>query len=66
VKERESSIAEGHICPDHAHTLIEIPLKYLAAQMVGYIRGKSAIAIGRRFEKMQKSSPTKLLGERVV
>jgi putative transposase len=31
VKERESSIAEGHICPDHAHTLIEIPQKYSAA-----------------------------------
>jgi putative transposase len=29
--------------------LIEIPPKYSVAQVVGYIKGKSAIAIARRF-----------------
>jgi putative transposase len=44
---RESKIVEGHICPDHIHMLIEIPPKYTVAVVVGYIKGKSALAIAR-------------------
>jgi putative transposase len=35
--------------------LIEIPPKYSVAQVVGYIKGKSAIAIARRFVGKQKN-----------
>jgi putative transposase len=35
--------------------LIEIPPKYSVAQVVGYIKGKSAIAIARRFVGRQKN-----------
>ena len=35
------------MCPDHVHMLIAIPPKYSVVQVVGYIKGKSAIAIAR-------------------
>ena len=47
AKHKESRIVEGHLCPDHVHMLITIPPKYSVAQVVGYIKGKSAIAIAR-------------------
>ena len=47
AKQRESRIEEGHLMPDHAHMMISIPPKYSVAQVVGYIKGKSAIHIAR-------------------
>ncbi len=35
--------------PDHVHMLISIPPKYSVAQVVGFIKGKSAIHIARRY-----------------
>ena len=55
AQQRESRIVEGHVCPDHIHMLIEIPPKYAVAQIVGYIKGKSAIAIARNFMGRQKN-----------
>jgi putative transposase len=49
ARQKESKIVEGHPCPDHIHALIEIPPKYSVAQVVGYIKGKSAIAIARNY-----------------
>ena len=34
---------------DHVHMLISIPPKYAVAEVIGYIKGKSAIAIARQF-----------------
>ena len=42
-------IEEGHLLPDHVHMLINIPPKYSVVQVVGYIKGKSAIYLARRF-----------------
>lgn len=42
-------ILEGHMVQDHVHMLITIPLKYAVSQIVGYIKGKSAIAVARQF-----------------
>ena len=47
--QRECKIEEGHLLPDHVHMLISIPPKYSVAQVMGYIKGKSAIAIARRY-----------------
>ncbi len=47
--QRESNILEGHLRPDHIHMLISIPPKYAVAQVVGFIKGKSAIQIARTF-----------------
>src|ERR1700729_3967609 len=41
--QKESKIEEWHLLPDHVHMLLSIPPKYAVAQVVGYIKGKSAI-----------------------
>ncbi len=38
-------IIEGHAMPDHVHLLITIPPKYSVAQIMGYLKGKSAMMI---------------------
>ena len=47
--QRESNIIEGHLMGDHVHLLISIPPKYAVSQVVGYIKGKSAIHIARNY-----------------
>jgi len=49
ARQRECLVLEGHLCPDHVHIYISIPPKYAVAQVVGYIKGKSAIHIARTF-----------------
>lgn len=49
AKQRECRIVSGHLVEDHVHMLIEIPPKKSVAEVVGYLKGKSAIAIARRF-----------------
>ena len=44
---RESEVIEGGLAVDHVHMLISIPPKYAVAQVVGYLKGKSAIWIAR-------------------
>ena len=40
---------EGHMVSDHVHMLIKIPPKYAVAEVIGYLKGKSAIAVARQF-----------------
>lgn len=49
ARQKESLIEEGHVMPDHVHMMISIPPKHAVAQVVGYIKGKSAIYIARQF-----------------
>jgi putative transposase len=49
AERKESRIVEGHLMSDHVHMLISIPPKYAVSQVVGYIKGKSAIYIVRTF-----------------
>ena len=49
ARQKESLIEEGHVVPDHVPMMISIPPKYAVAQVVGYIKGKSAIHIARQF-----------------
>jgi putative transposase len=53
--QKESKIEEGHLMSDHVHMLISIPPKYGVAQMVGFIKGKSAIHIARIFQGRKKN-----------
>jgi putative transposase len=53
--QKESKIEEGHLMSDHVHMLISIPPKYGVAQVVGFIKGKSAIHIARVFQGRKKS-----------
>ena len=47
--QKESKILEGHMLGDHIHMLISIPPKYAVSQVVGYVKGKSAIHIARNY-----------------
>ncbi len=49
ARQRESFIEEGHVMPDHVHMMISIPPKYAVSQVVGFIKGKSAIHIARTY-----------------
>ena len=42
-------IVSGSLVHDHVHMLIRIPPKYGVAEVVGYLKGKSAIAMARQF-----------------
>ena len=54
AQQKESEILEGYLMLDHVHMLISIPPKHAVSQIVGYIKGKSAIHIARVFEGRKK------------
>ena len=47
--QKECRIVEGHLKQDHVHLCISIPPKHAVSYIVGFIKGKSAISIARRF-----------------
>jgi putative transposase len=47
AEQKESRILEGHLMPDHVHMLIAIPPKFAVSQVIGFIKGKSAIHLAR-------------------
>lgn len=49
ARHRECEVLEGHMMPDHVHMLISIPPKFSVSQVIGYIKGKSAIHIARNY-----------------
>ena len=49
ARQKECRIEEGHMQSDHVHVLMSIPPKYAVAQVVGFVKGKSAIHIARVF-----------------
>ena len=55
ARQKESEVEEGHLMPDHVHMLISIPPKYSVAQVIGYIKGKSAIYIARTFRGRERN-----------
>jgi putative transposase len=55
AQQKESSIEEGHLMPDHVHMLISIPPKYAVSTVVGFVKGKSAIHIARTFGERKRN-----------
>ena len=55
ASQKESRIEEGHLMRDHVHMLISIPPKYSVAQVVGYIKGKSAIHLARVYGERKRN-----------
>ena len=53
ARQKDSKIIEGNLCIDHVHMCIEIPPKYPVASVIGFLKGKSAIAIARSQGKTQ-------------
>src|SRR5271163_314651 len=54
AEQRESRVEEGHLMPDHVHMLLSIPPKYAGSQVVGYIKGKSAIHLARVYGERKR------------
>lgn len=50
---KEIEIIEAELCPDHVHMLVSIPPKYSVAQVVGYLKGKSALMIFDRYTNLK-------------
>ena len=55
AKQKESRIIEGSISIDHVHMCIEIPPKHAVSSIIGFLKGKSAIAISRTFKNQQRN-----------
>ena len=52
---KESKIEEGHLMVGHVHMMISIPPKYAVSQVVGYIKGKSAIHLARVYGERKRN-----------
>jgi len=55
AQQKMCKILEGHMVQDHVHMLIQIPPKYAVSEIVGYIKGKSAIAVARQFSGRKRN-----------
>ena len=55
ARQKECRIMEGHLMRDHVHMCIEIPPKYAVASIIGFLKGKSALAIARRIAERDKN-----------
>jgi putative transposase len=55
VVQKESRVEEGHLMPDHVHRLMAIPPKHAVSQVVGFIKGKSAIHLARVCEERKRN-----------
>src|SRR5450830_2018285 len=53
--QKDCNVIEGHLLPDHVHMLISIPPKYAVSQVVGYIKGKSAIHLARVYGERKRN-----------
>ena len=55
ARQKECEVEEGHLMPDHVHMLLSIPPKYAVSQVVGFLKGKSAIHIARTYLGRRKN-----------
>lgn len=55
ANQKGCKIIKGNMVQDHVHMLISIPPKYSVAEIIGYIKGKSAIAVARQFGGRQRN-----------
>jgi len=55
ARQKESRIEEGHLMADHVHMMIAIPPKYAVSQVMGYIKGKSAIHLARVYGERKRN-----------
>jgi putative transposase len=55
AEQKECRIEEGRLLPDHVHIMISIPPKYAVSQVVGFIKGKSAIHLARVYGERKQN-----------
>ena len=55
AEQKQSKIEEGHLMSDHVHMMISIPPKYAVSEVVGYLKGKSAIHLARVYGERKQN-----------
>jgi putative transposase len=55
AEQKQSRIEEGHMMADHVHMMIAIPPKCAVSQVIGYIKGKSAIHVARTYGERKRN-----------
>jgi putative transposase len=55
AEQKDCRILEGHLMVDHVHILISIPPKYAVSQVIGFIKGKSAIHLARVYGERKRN-----------
>ena len=55
AEQKGCRIEEGHLMPDHVHMMISIPPKYSVSQVIGFIKGKSAIHLARVYGEHKRN-----------
>ena len=55
ARQKECRILEGHLLPDHVHMCLEIPPKHAVASVIGFLKGKSALAMARRVQEKERN-----------
>ena len=55
AEQKESRVEEGHLMVDHVHMMLRIPPKYAVSQVVGFIKGKSAIHLARVYGERKRN-----------
>ena len=55
AEQKECTIEEGHLMPDQVHMMISIPPKYAVSQVIGFIKGKSAIHLARVYGETRRN-----------
>jgi len=53
--QKECKVEEGHLMVDHVHMMLSIPPKYSVSQVVGFIKGKSAIHLARVYGERKRN-----------
>src|ERR687895_2424764 len=49
ARQKECQVIDGHLVHDHVHMCIKVPPKYAVASVIGFLKGKSALAIAGQF-----------------
>ena len=65
ARQKECQIIEGHLVIDHVHMCISIPPKHAVSSIIGFLKGKSAIAIARLRGKERNFAGEHFLGKRL-
>jgi len=55
AQQKGCRIEEGHLMVDHVHMMISIPPKHPVSQVVGFIKGKSAIHLARVYSERKRN-----------
>ena len=49
ARQKGCAIVAGNLAGDHVHMLVSVPPKCAVSEIIGFLKGKTAIAVARRF-----------------